>query len=147
MKISTRGRYALRVMCDLAEHTDGNDIPLRDIAERQEISQKYLESIMFGLSKAGLVDGKHGKGGGYRLVRDCKDYTVLEILQTTEGDLAPVACLDCGAPACGRAQECRTLPLWKDFYRLVAEYFNGVTLAELTGADGEKIGGGGTYGI
>ncbi len=131
MKISTRGRYALRVMIDLAEHMNGNYIPLKDIAARQGISQKYLESIMLELSKSGLVDGRHGKGGGYKLNRDCSEYTVWEILQCTEGDLAPVSCLDGDAAACDRAAECRTLALWSDFYKLIKDYFGGKTLAEL----------------
>ncbi len=131
MKISTRGRYALRVMTDLAEHMNGNYIPLKDVAERQEISQKYLESIMLELSKSGLVDGRHGKGGGYKLNREPEKYTVLEILQITEGSLAPVACLDDGAAVCPKAVECSTLSLWDDFYRLVKNYFNGITLSDL----------------
>lgn len=131
MKISTRGRYALRVMTDLAEHMNGDYIPLKDVAERQDISQKYLESIMLGLSKSGLVDGRHGKGGGYKLNREPEKYTVLEILQITEGSLAPVTCLDDGATACPKAVECSTLSLWDDFYRLVKNYFNGITLSDL----------------
>ena len=131
MKISTRGRYALRVMTDLAEHSDGNYIPLKEIAERQGISQKYLESIMLDLSNAKLVDGRHGKGGGYKPTRPAEQYSVLEILQVTEDELAPVACLEADAPVCERAGECRTLPLWKDFYKLVREYFGGITLSEL----------------
>lgn len=131
MKISTRGRYALRVMTDLAEHTDGDYIPLKDIVERQKISQKYVEGIMLDLSKAGLVDGRHGKGGGYKLNRTSADYPVMEILQITEGDLAPVACLDCNAALCDRASECRTLPMWKNFYNLVKDYFSGITLSDL----------------
>lgn len=138
MKISTRGRYALRVMIDLAERTDGNYIPLKDIVKRQEISQKYLESIMPELSKAGLVDGRHGKGGGYKLSRAPEKYTVWEILQITEGDLAPVSCLDCNAASCERAQECRTLPMWIDFYNLIKGYFNGVTLCDLMKQKGGK---------
>ena len=93
MKISTKGRYALRVMIDLAEHDCGKYIPLRDIAQRQEISEKYLESIIVVLSKSGFVDGLRGKGGGYRLTRPAENYTVGSILKLTEGSLAPVACL------------------------------------------------------
>ena len=94
MTVSTKGRYALRVMVDLAEHASGDFIPLRAVAERQNISQKYLEAIMSSLSKAGLVEGAHGKGGGYRLCRAPEEYSVREILEVTEGDLAPVACLE-----------------------------------------------------
>lgn len=130
MKISTRGRYALRVMIDIAEHTDGSYIPLKDIAERQEISQKYLESIMLDLSKASLVDGRHGKGGGYKLNRIPEEYTVYEILQITEGDLAPVTCLD-DMTVCNRAGECRTLSLWTGLYKVIKEYLSGITLADL----------------
>lgn len=130
MKISTRGRYALRVMIDLAEHFDGNYIPLKDVSERQEVSQKYLESIMLDLSKAKLVDGRHGKGGGYKLNRAPEEYTIFEILNITEGDLLPVSCLD-DADVCKRAGECRTLSLWKGFYKLIQDYFSGITLADL----------------
>lgn len=132
MMVSTKGRYALRVMVDLAEHSNGAYVPLRDVAERQEISQKYLESIMSVLSKAGLVDGQHGKGGGYRLVRDTKDYTVGSILKLTEGTLAPVECLSgdghCG---CSRAAICRTLPMWSELDRLIDGFFEKYTLADL----------------
>ncbi len=131
MKISTRGRYALRVMIDLAEHSTDNYIPLKDIVARQDISQKYLEGIMTDLSKAGMLDGQHGKGGGYRLNRSPEQITVLEILLTTEGDLAPISCLDSSAAPCTRAAECRTLPMWEKFYALIREYFNSVTLADL----------------
>ena len=131
MKISTRGRYALRVMIDLAEHYSGNYIRLKDIVERQEISQKYLEGIMTDLSKAGLVEGQHGKGGGYKLNRAPADYSVGEILRITEGDLAPIACLEQDAAYCARAQECRTLPMWRKLYKLINDFFDGVSLADL----------------
>ena len=132
MKVSTRGRYALRVMIDLAENINGNYIPLKDIVSRQEISQKYLESIMTDLSKAGLVDGQHGKGGGYKLNRPPEDYSVGEILRITEGDLAPITCLEKNAKPCTRAKECKTLPMWKKLYEMVNDYLDGVSLAELT---------------
>ena len=131
MKISTRGRYALRVMIDLAEHSKEHYIPLKDIVARQEISQKYLEGIMTDLSKAGLLDGLHGKGGGYKLPRAPEDISVWEVLQVTEGDLAPIACLDAGASPCERASECRTLPMWEKFYALIRSFFDGVSLADL----------------
>ena len=138
MKISTRGRYALRVMTDLAEHNNGNYIPLKDVASRQNISQKYLEGIMTDMSKAGMIEALHGKGGGYRLNRDPHDYTVGEILRVTEGDLAPVACLAEGAPACPLSEGCRTLSMWKEFSKLVNGFFGGITLADLAkdGNDG-----------
>jgi len=135
MKISTRGRYALRVMIDLAEQYNGNFIRLKDIVERQEISQKYLEGIMTDLSKAGMVEGQHGKGGGYKLNRAPEDYTVGEILRITEGDLAPIACLEKEASFCARAEECRTLPMWKNLYRVINDYLDSVSLADLMRTD------------
>ncbi len=131
MMISTRGRYALRVLLDLAEHLSDHYIPMKEIAGRQDLSLKYIERIMPVLSKNGLVDGVHGKGGGYRLTRSPEDYTVGEVLRLTEGDMAPVSCLKENADPCERASECRTLPLWKDFYKLVNDYFDHITLADL----------------
>ncbi len=131
MKISTRGRYALRVMIDLAENYSGSYIPLKEIAERQEISQKYLEGIMTDLSKKHLVDALHGKGGGYKLAKEPQDYTVKEILLTTEVSLEPIACLEEGAPPCPRAAQCKTLKMWKGFSKLVNDYFEGITLLDL----------------
>ena len=131
MKISTRGRYALRVMIDLAEQNLDAFIPLKEVAERQEISRKYLESIAQVLSKAGLIEGAHGKGGGYKLTRSPADYTVAEILRLTEGSLAPVACLEGSSNECLRADSCRTLPMWTEFGRLVNDYFEGITVADL----------------
>ena len=131
MKISTRGRYAMRVMIDLAEHNDGSYIPLKGIAERQDISLKYLESIMADLSKAGMIDGLHGKGGGYRLKRAPEEYPAGEVLRITEGDLAPVACLEKNASPCSHAAECKTLSMWKDFYSLINGFFDGITIANL----------------
>lgn len=131
--ISTRGRYALRVMVDLAEHAGDGYIPMKEVAARQGISLKYLEQIMPALSKNGLVEGVHGKGGGYRLTRRPGEYTVGEILRITEGDLAPVACLACDAEPCGRADECKTLSMWRGYQDLTNEYFEGVTLASLAG--------------
>ena len=131
MMISTRGRYALRVMTDLAEHRSGDWVPLSQIAERQEISQKYLESIMALLTKGGLVEGASGKGGGYRLRREPADYPLGEILRLTEGSLAPVACLEPDAAACPRAERCRTLPMWRELDRVIADFFDSRTIAEL----------------
>ena len=133
MKISTRGRYALRVMIDLAENRNGEFIPLKDIAARQEISQKYLESIMTDLSKGGLVDGHQGKGGGYKLAREPEEYTVGDILRVAEGELAPVSCLEKNAKPCERAADCRTLAMWQKFYDTINEFFDGVSLADLAG--------------
>ena len=129
--ISTRGRYALRVMIDLAEHTDEGPIPLKEIAERQGVSKKYLEFIVKELVGGGLVEGASGRGGGYRLCRRPEDYSVGEILELTEGSMAAVACLEKGAETCPRAGECRTLPMWAEYDRLVRDFFRSKTLAEL----------------
>ena len=131
MLISTKGRYALRVMIDLAEHQDSERTPLKEIAERQEISQKYIEAIMTLLSKSGLVDAVHGKGGGYMLNRKPEDYKIGEILRLTEGSLSPVACLEAGAAECPRKDNCRTLPLWTKLDELVEGYLDSVCLADL----------------
>lgn len=131
MLISSRGRYALRVMIDLAEHDDGAYIPMKEVAQRQDISLKYLERILPILVSAKLVEGLHGKGGGYRLTRKPEDYRISEILRLTEGDLAPVACLECNAEKCNRTAECRTLPMWMELNRRVNEYLDSVTIADL----------------
>lgn len=131
MLISSRGRYALRVMIDLAEHDDGAYIPMKEVAQRQDISLKYLERILPILVSAKLVEGLHGKGGGYRLTRKPEDYRISEILRLTEGDLAPVACLECNAERCKRTAECRTLPMWMELNRRVNEYLDSVTIADL----------------
>lgn len=133
--ISTRGRYALRVMIDLAEHDNGGYIPMKEIAERQELSLKYLERIVPVLAKNKLISGVHGKGGGYRLSRSPDEYTVGEILRLTEGSLAPVSCLECGAEPCSRASECRTLKMWTEFYSMTNKYFDGITVADLMQRD------------
>lgn len=129
--ISTRGRYALRVMIDIAEHSGGDFVPMKEVAARQEISLKYIERIMPLLTKENLVEGQHGKGGGYRLCRPPEDYPVGEILSATEGGLAPVACLECGAKPCSRAAECRTLPMWQKYYAMTNEFFDGISVADL----------------
>ena len=131
MLISSRGRYALRVMIGLAEHDDGAYIPMKEVAQRQDISLKYLERILPILVSAKLVEGLHGKGGGYRLTRKPEDYRISEILRLTEGDLAPVACLECNAEKCKRTAECRTLPMWMELNRRVNEYLDSVTIADL----------------
>lgn len=131
MIVSTRGRYALRVLIDMAEHMDEERIPLKAIAERQEISQKYIESIMTLLSKNGIVDGVHGKGGGYKLNRDPAEYKVGDILRITEGTLAPVMCLEKGAEPCPKKGKCRTLPLWSKLDDLIETYLDSVSLKDL----------------
>ena len=131
MLTSTKGRYALRVMIDLAEHVGGGYIPLHDIAARQEISEKYLESILSVLSRARYLEGVRGKGGGYRLTRPPEAYTVGSILRLTEGSLAPVDCLKQPDNTCPRAASCRTLTMWKEFGELTDRFFDGKTLADL----------------
>ena len=129
--ISTRGRYALRVMLDLAENDNGTYIPLKDIAERQEISKKYLEIIVKDLVKSGFLTAVSGKGGGYRLSRAPEDYTIGEILELMEGPLAPVACLADGEVSCPRSENCLTLPMWKEYYQLIHEFFYSRKLSDL----------------
>ena len=129
--ITTRGRYALRVMLDLAENDNGTYIPLKDIAERQEISKKYLEIIVKDLVKSGFLTAVSGKGGGYRLARAPEDYTVGEIIELMEGPLAPVACLADGEVSCPRSENCLTLPMWKEYYQLIHEFFYSRKLSDL----------------
>ena len=131
MLISTKGRYALRIMIDLAEHQTDEFISLRGIAQRQEISEKYLESIIRMLVKAKVVDSLRGKGGGYRLNRAPDQYTVGSILQLTEESLAPVSCLEKNAEPCPRAGSCRTLTLWQGLDKVIYEYLESVTIADL----------------
>ena len=133
MIVSTKGRYALRVMIDLAEHPSDGYIPLREIAQRQEISEKYLEIILKLLVRGNLLTGLRGKGGGYRLNRGPEQYTVGEILRCTEASLAPVACLEKHENECCRASQCRTLPMWEELEKLVNDYLDGITLADLAG--------------
>ena len=131
MIVSTKGRYALRVMIDLAEHQTDGYIPLKTIAQRQGISEKYLESIIKLLVKAKAVESLRGKGGGYRLTKKPEQYTVGSILRLTEESLAPVACLEPGASACSRAAECRTLSLWQGLDQAINGYLDGITLGDL----------------
>ena len=131
MLISTRGRYALRVLLDLAENQADGYIPMKTVATRQGLSLKYMEQIMPVLSKNKYVEGVQGKGGGYRLAGRPETYRVGDILRLTEGDLAPVACAGCTDQPCERAADCRTLPMWVEFQALVNNYFDGITLADL----------------
>lgn len=131
MWISTRGRYALRVMVDLAENNNGEYIPLKDIAKRQEISEKYLESIMVTMSKTGIIKGLRGKGGGYKLALDPMDITVGRILKVTEKSLAPVSCLEMQPNLCKRSPACKTVRVWQEMYKVVDEYIESVTIADL----------------
>ena len=126
--ISTKGRYSIRILLDLAEHRNGEFIPMKEVAGRQGISLKYIERLMPALKAAGLVESVHG---GYRRTRQPEEYTLWEILVLAEGDLAPVACLQPEAAVCDRAGECRTLGVWQGYYDLTRDYFSRITLADL----------------
>ena len=136
MMISTRGRYALRILVDLAEARAESFVTLREIAERQAISEKYLESIVKLLVRADILEGLRGKGGGYRLARSPEEINVLGVLRLTEGSLAPVACLEENSRPCARAAQCRTLRLWKGLNDVVTEYLGGFTIRDLMGEPG-----------
>jgi len=131
MMISTKGRYALRVMLDLAENQKDNYIPLKDIAKRQRISEKYLETILPVLIRNNFLEGLRGKGGGYRLLRKPETYTIGSILRLLESGLAPVACLEGETNDCDRAAECKTLPMWENLHKMINDYFEGITLVDL----------------
>ncbi len=129
--ISTKGRYALRFLVDVAEHQGDGFVPLKDVAARQEISEKYLEIVVKELVKGGLLTTMRGKGGGYRLNRAPEEYSVKSIIELMEGPLAPVACLEPGQGGCSRSQDCRTLPLWQGMDRVISEYLARFTLLDL----------------
>ena len=129
--ISTKGRYALRVMIDLAEHKDQERIPLKDIAERQQISKKYLEIIVRDLVSSGMISGASGKNGGSKLMRDPDEYSVGEIIETMEGSLSPVACLACQENDCPRAEDCQTLPMWSEYDAMTKDFFYSKKLSSL----------------
>lgn len=129
--VSTRGRYALRVIIDLAENAKDGYVPMREVAERQGLSLKYLERILPQLVADNLVEGVHGKGGGYRLSRDPAEISVAEVLKVSEGDIAPVACLEDGAKMCDRIDECRTISVWKGLNERINEYLESVKIADL----------------
>ena len=131
MIVSTKGRYALRVMVCFARRGGEGYIPLKEIAESEGISQKYLESIMTTLSKAGFVDAVHGKGGGYRLNRQPEEYTIGSILKLTEGSLNVASCTTQGAAACSRSECCQALPMWEKLDKMIDDFFEGITLADL----------------
>ena len=134
--ISTKGRYALRVMIDLAEHDNGSFIPLKDIAERQEISKKYLEIIVKDMVAGGLIVGASGKGGGYKLCKKPGDYNVGEIIELMEGPLNSVICLADKGYDCPRTNSCHTLPMWKEYDKMVHDFFYGKRLTELVPSSG-----------
>ena len=131
MMISTRGRYALRVLADLAEHRSEGFVPMKDVAARQEISLKYMEKILPVLTKNHIVDGIQGKGGGYRLNRPPEEYTIGSILKLTEGSLSAVSCTSMGASACSRTECCQAKPMWDKLDRMIDGFFEGITLADL----------------
>lgn len=131
MKISTKGRYAIRVMLDLAKQDSEEYIPLLDIAKRQGISEKYLESIVAVLTKNDFLKSLRGKGGGYKLVKRPEEYNIGSILKVMEGSFAPVACLEKKPNRCERAAECETLKMWEDLEKLIEDYFEGITIADL----------------
>ena len=131
MLVSTKGRYALRIMLALAKRADEGYIPLKELAKQEQISQKYLESIMSTLSKAGFLDAVHGKGGGYRLNRAAEDYTVGAILKLTEGGISAVSCTTQGASACSRTECCQAKPMWDRLDKMIDDFFEGITIADL----------------
>ena len=129
--ISTKGRYSIRILLDLAQHRSGKYIPMKDVAARQDISLKYIERLTPALRTAGLIESVHGIGGGYRLTREPEEYTLWEILVLSEGDLAPVSCLEAGAKLCEIAPHCRTLPMWTRLNSVINEFFDSYTIADL----------------
>lgn len=131
--ISTRGRYAVRLMIELAEHA-GETVPMHRIAAEQGISAKYLEKILPALVRAGFLKGTHGKGGGYRLAVSPDDCTVADILHAAEGSMAPVACLEGGTVCCERSTKCKTIAMWQEYYKLSEDYFGNIKLSSLTTA-------------
>lgn len=141
MMISTKGRYALRVMVDLSENTSDHYIPLKNIAERQEISEKYLENIISILVKSGFVEGVRGKGGGYKLTRSPEEYTVGSVLKITEGSLSPVSCLDFehSKSKCFRTDKCKTLQVWKKLDDITQDYLEGITVADIAFSDRDNF--------
>ena len=139
MMVSTKGRYALRVLVDMAEHESGKYLPLREIAERQDVSEKYLESIVKSLVKGGILIGLRGKGGGYRLGKSPDLITVMEVLDLTEGSMAPVSCLEKGAENCSRMLECRTLTMWSGLNKVISDYLSGYTVRDLMWQGNECI--------
>ncbi|WP_337484510.1 Rrf2 family transcriptional regulator [Porcipelethomonas sp.] len=140
MKISTKGRYALRMMCDIAANDNGSAIPLKEIAARQNISVKYLEQIVILLSRAGFVKSVRGAQGGYKLTNPPKYYTVGMILRLTEGSLAPVSCLEDNVNTCGRASECRTLFVWEQLYSAICNVVDNITIEDILMHSGNNRG-------
>lgn len=133
MKISTKGRYAVRLMLDIAVNSGGENVSLKDISKRQDISLKYLEQIVNTLSKAGLLRSQRGAQGGYRLTKTPEEYTVGDILRVTEGELAPVSCLEGKENSCSKSASCPTLKFWTGLYKTITDYLDGTTIADLMG--------------
>ena len=131
MMISTKGRYALRVMADMAQHTDEGYLSLGDVAKREDISMKYLEAIVASLCHSKLLESKRGKSGGYRLCKELEEYTVGEIIKAAEGGLTPVGCLECEGETCSRADACITLPVWQTMDDMIENYLESITLDDL----------------
>lgn len=140
MKISTKGRYALRMLIDLAEHKESGYISLKDVAKRQQISKKYLEQIIPIFNHTGMLLTNRGAQGGYKLARTPDKYTVAEILRLTEGSIAPVSCLDQEPNECERSAECVTLPIWQGLYDVITEYLEGITLQDILDQEQERRG-------
>ncbi len=131
MKISAKGRYALRVMLDIAKHSDGKYVPVREISERQDITVKYMEQIVSLLSKAGYLKSLRGSGGGYKLAKNPDEYSTGEILRAIEGSLAPVACIEDSPNQCQRCRKCLTLPFWEGFDKIINDYVDNIKLSDL----------------
>ena len=141
MMISTRGRYTLRVLLDIAEHQGDGFVPLKDSAERQQISKKYLEQIIIIPEVSKMLEAKGGKCGGYRLAKDADEYTVGEVLRAAEGSLCPVACLEENHIPCSRSADCTVLPVWKGLDAVINEYLDGITLQDVLDQKAEYDGG------
>ncbi len=131
MKISTKGRYAIRLMLDIARHSSGENVSLKEISKRQDISLKYLEQIVNALSKAGFLRSQRGSQGGYKMTRKPEEYTILDILEVTEGGMAPVACLEDEINQCPRSAKCPTIEMWSGLYEVITNYLRGITIADL----------------
>lgn len=140
MKISTKGRYALRMLIDLAEHKESGYISLKDVAKRQQISKKYLEQIIPIFNHTGMLLTNRGAQGGYKLARTPDKYTVAEILRLTEGSIAPVACLDQDPNECERSADCVTLPIWQGLYDVITDYLEGITLQDILDKEQSRRG-------
>lgn len=131
MKISTKGRYAVRLMLDIAQHSDGGNVSLKDVSERQNISLKYLEQIVNILCKAGFLKSQRGAQGGYKMLRKPEEYTIGDILRVTEGEMAPVSCMEDKVNQCPRASKCPTIKFWTGLYNTINDYLDGTTVADL----------------